>query len=87
MEFAVYRPSASAWAVMVSHHLADPLVAASEGEAAEHIDHVQDVVPDEGVLELPEIGTDPEHVDIARALMFLVPQQHLGPCSGPRTVQ
>jgi hypothetical protein len=56
------------------HHLAEAGIGADEGEAAEHVCHVQDIVPDERVLELAEIGADAEHKEAPVVLAFHLPE-------------
>jgi len=55
------------------HHLAEAGIAMHEGEAAKHVYHVKDVVPDERILELAEVSADAEQVHLPLLLSLPVP--------------
>ncbi len=69
------------------HHLLEAGISVDKGKTAEHVHHVQDVVPDEGVLELAKVGADAKHVDLTLGLVFPVPKEHLGTGARGGTVQ
>ena len=67
-------------------HLQEPCILVDKGVLAKYVDHVQNIVPDKGSLELSKVGADAEQVELALTLMFPVPEDHLGPSARGRAV-